>query len=74
MSDHRPDCNIFRRPPANVIHRVGPCTCDWEARERQRALVPDLLALLRRISAMPCDHGAQDFCPREEARILLPRL
>lgn len=32
------------------------------------AAAPDLLAALQQIAEIPCDHGAQEFCPRTLAR------
>jgi hypothetical protein len=47
---------------------------DHEANARLIAAAPEMLALLRRWSETTCDHGAQDFCPREDARALLAKV
>ena len=51
---------------------VAQCNVDADA--QLIALAPDMLALLARIAETPCNHGPQEFCPREAAHALLGRL
>jgi hypothetical protein len=44
---------------------------EQEARIRRAA--PDMLATLERIAETPCDHGPQEFCPRELARAAIAK-
>lgn len=52
---------------------------DFAAREEQMcnarliAAAPELLAALQLIAAEPCDHGPQEFCPREVARAAIAK-
>ena len=52
--------------PERYEHCTRPdqawCDCDWCHHCRE---------FLRRLRETPCDHGAQPFCPREEARTML---
>jgi len=72
-------CNTHAREVLGVggltmtTHTPGPW-CPNTSHCYGCRLAPEMLALLTKIANEPCDHGAQSFCPREDARALLARI
>lgn len=65
------------QPTHSPKHVASICTWggakdpEADANARLIAAAPTMYDLLKRIAETPCDHGAQEFCPRDEARKIL---
>ncbi|MCK9525969.1 MAG: hypothetical protein M0R49_08580 [Limnochordia bacterium] len=59
----------------NIAHAKGFAPTEEEKRANARliAAAPEMLEALKLIADTPCNHGAQDICPREIAQAAIAK-